>query len=296
MEEKENSINPLPNTNNGLSKSRISVIVSKILKISVLGYFYFFITGMSVALSESCGASDCKFLGIGWAVGAIWMLISFFITTLLIIQNKKFRHHLVVFMPYVAIPIFITVITSSVLLDTYFHNQNIQQQVSKLPVHRQTESDGKVVKWVTYNDTIYGYSIDYPLELSDFKGYWAPNKYNKGIEGKRVYDSMVTFGPESVSGVWSVTVVDKNNIDTIRKSIDELIKNDSEGCKWMNCTENRKNISLNATTALLVTNPVEKDEDFNPRVYIENQNYIYIIRGPLLPEFEIFLNSFVFAF
>jgi len=100
--------------------SKILNIIGKIIKIIALGYLYFFMTGISVMATDSCGVNDCRILTVAWTVGALWMALSFIVTTWSIIWDKRkitFTKLITIFMPYVAIPIFIGVMMLAMTLE-----------------------------------------------------------------------------------------------------------------------------------------------------------------------------------
>ena len=283
------------------TQNKISIfsVLYKVLTIVVLGFCYFFIIGMSVMTTDSC-SNDCKFLETGLIVGFILMAISFAYVTLSIIKSKRSHGYFAVLMPYVAVPVFFAIIISSASLESYLKEKNLEQQVTTLPIHQQTETNGETINWVTYTDTKYGFSIDYPTILKSydyigFKGYWIASTYNSTSTGRRLYDRVISFGPGYNQAAWNMKIVDKNSMESIRKSVDEIINNDRETCQWMKCTEVRKNILINDYPALFVSHPTDNDKDHNTVIYIENNDYIFLITGFIWPEFETFYNSFIFT-
>lgn len=94
------------------NKNNIKIYLRRILEVLIIGYFYFFLVAMGVALGDSCG-KFCGIIGWVWLVAAVFMLISFAVGVFFkifflnifneILARKKW---LVIFLPTYAIPIY----------------------------------------------------------------------------------------------------------------------------------------------------------------------------------------------
>lgn len=154
----------------------------------------------------------------------------------------------------------------------------------------------KPADWNSYINEAYGFAIAYPDYLRKTDNIWLREKweyrehaYKSSAEINDGYLYYVGFGPlESVPGgmVWGITVFNDNI------SVEKVIGN--IGNQFKERDEERKNILINGTDAILVTVTTPEDKSWiSKNVIIQKDDYIYSISGDDLIEFKDFYNSFL---
>lgn len=105
-------------TDNNLSSdtttSNLTKMFGFIFRVGFLVLLYLLLSVFSVFTTDSCGASGgCNWLMLGLGIGYIWLLVSFMFTFLSILDNRKTN---VIFLPYIAAPIFIAIVAVAMKL------------------------------------------------------------------------------------------------------------------------------------------------------------------------------------
>jgi len=93
-----------------------STLLTKILKIIGAGVLYLFVGSISVMATDSCTSGNCP-IEIWLMVGYAWLMGSFLVFAYLVFTEKVFASKLLqIFYPYLALPIFVLLLTGGFLL------------------------------------------------------------------------------------------------------------------------------------------------------------------------------------
>ncbi len=88
--------------------------LGKVITLFVIGSIYFFVGGMSIMLTDSCGiSSDCSFIEYGLIGGWIWLVLSFIFLIKSIVTNVQ---PMFIFRPHFALGIYLASVALNSLL------------------------------------------------------------------------------------------------------------------------------------------------------------------------------------